>query len=95
VQAWPLALLSLTQLTQYHRPRIFVIADALVVVICARGGSMEAKGGRYGFESRSLKAAHLLQQAGYTNVMHLKVKPSFFVLVTSSARASAERLLRV
>lgn len=45
--------------------------DAKVVVMCARGGSMDRA--RYGLESRSLKAAHLLQQAGYTRVMHLQV----------------------
>mmetsp|Transcript_32164 Transcript_32164/g.70174 ORF Transcript_32164/g.70174 Transcript_32164/m.70174 type:complete len:263 (-) Transcript_32164:436-1224(-) len=43
-----------------------------VVVMCPRGGSINARGTKFGFESRSLKAAFRLQNAGYTNVQHLK-----------------------
>eukprot|EP00238_Polyblepharides_amylifera_P008962 CAMPEP_0196583154 /NCGR_PEP_ID=MMETSP1081-20130531/42282_1 /TAXON_ID=36882 /ORGANISM="Pyramimonas amylifera, Strain CCMP720" /LENGTH=238 /DNA_ID=CAMNT_0041903951 /DNA_START=233 /DNA_END=949 /DNA_ORIENTATION=+ len=43
-----------------------------VVVMCSRGGSLASQSSTYGYESRSLKAAFLLMQAGYSNVLHLK-----------------------
>lgn len=47
--------------------------DQEVVVMCELGGTLEKKVGMdTGFQSRSLKAVHFLQQAGYQNVLHLK-----------------------
>lgn len=43
-----------------------------VVVACSRGGTINARGTKFGFESRSLKAAFRLQNAGYRSVQHLK-----------------------
>ena len=38
-------------------------------MLCESGGSLDNKPGtKYGFQSRSLKAAYFLQQAGYNKV---------------------------
>jgi len=46
--------------------------DKKLVVTCARGGKINAKGTKFGFESRSLKAVFRLRNAGYKNVQHLE-----------------------
>ncbi|KAK3286481.1 hypothetical protein CYMTET_5983 [Cymbomonas tetramitiformis] len=44
-----------------------------LILMCASGGSMEAKpGAATGFQSRSLKAVYYLKKAGYKNVYHLE-----------------------
>jgi hypothetical protein len=40
-----------------------------VILLCERGGSLQNKSGtKFGFESRSLKAAYYLRKAGYSKV---------------------------
>ena len=43
-----------------------------IIVCCEMGGNLTAKkGAMYGFQSRSLKAVHFLQELGYKKVFHL------------------------
>lgn len=47
--------------------------DQEIVVMCEMGGSLEKKLGlETGFQSRSLKAIHFLQKAGYKQIYHMK-----------------------
>lgn len=47
-------------------------------MVCDFGGSLRVSPGqKSGFQSQSLKAAYYLKQAGYTNVLFMKVLFSF------------------
>ena len=51
-----------------------VPADTEIIVACGMGGSLDAKAGaESGFASQSLKAAYFLKQAGFNNVVYMKV----------------------
>ncbi|GBF94343.1 hypothetical protein Rsub_06965 [Raphidocelis subcapitata] len=44
-----------------------------VILVCERGGSLQNKSGtKFGFESRSLKAAYYLRKAGYSKVSYVE-----------------------
>lgn len=55
------------------------VAGKEIIVVCDFGGSLEVSPGqKSGFQSQSLKAAYYLKQAGYTNVLFMKVRFSWY-----------------